>query len=52
MNDSALLIWLYADIDEIIDFDGYDESYGRYNERGQSIETCIDYGRSFSDDCG
>jgi hypothetical protein len=45
MSESDLLFWLYASLDELIDFDGYrrnteDEDYGR----GKFIETCNKFG--------
>lgn len=42
MNECSLLKWLYADIDEIIDFDGYNKIQEESNEREQSVKNCHD----------
>lgn len=53
MNNRSLLNWLYANIDELIDFDGYGEPLEENsNEREQFIKTCFDNGRSVCDDSG
>lgn len=51
MKERSLLYWLYADIDEVIDFDGYNEpKEDSDNEREQSIKTCSNNGGPIRDD--
>ena len=53
MNQPNLLEWLYADIDEIIDFDGYDKPLEeKNNERKQHPTTCPDNGGPVCNDSG
>ena len=52
MNEQQVLQWLYADIDELIDFKGYRIKEVLGNERKQSIKISDDNGGSICDDGG
>jgi len=53
MDEKTLLNWIYADIDELIDFDGYSLVQEESDEeRGKSFETGSNNGGSICDNSG